>query len=572
MIHFNLINDGWIPVSSLSSREISSIGVKELLRKASEYQCVQGDTPLETAAIYRLLIAFVHAAYADQDKSSLSDLETWRRLWLEEQRFDGDIIDAYCNKYQSRFNLFDDARPFYQHAKLTGKVEPVSSLMGHVSSGADATLFNHNTKENSVQLSLGKAARAIVTIHAFGLAGTKGSTSQFGDAPCARGVMFFVEGDNLFETLFLNLFERDLRSHRLKYREEDRPVWELGDAFASSPKRPYGLLDHLTWQNRRILLIEPKGENEQIAEMIYAPGLKSSDVKAKSVREVFNPFYHWNAKTDDSGARDPSERSHSPIVFREGKALWRDSATLFELPLEDEGRDKPPAPLTHVRILADEGVVPRHRTYRLLAIGACTESGRDKTFFYRAENLLLPLDYLDERNASLVSDLANAISLAEKVGKLLNRCAFLLAWLVTKPTTPDQEFEEPGKPFDEQTRIETKYTAGANERSKDQDAQKAYKLFSSFGVERLYWSGLETQFYRFLQDLPSEPEEAKEEWRKQLRRAARATFKQATDYAGADRRALRAVIKAQEQFDMGVGYLLNVKTINSNQGGDSDGK
>jgi len=530
---------------------------------------MQGTTPLETAAIYRILIAFIHSAYLHQaPPQDVAALENWERIW-QEQNFDEEIINMYCDHSKQLFNLFDDTRPFFQDQNLMGKEESISSLMAHISSGADATLFNHNTNASSIRLGFDQAARAVITIQSFGLAGTKGSQVSFNDAPCARGIMFFVEGNTLFETLMLNLFERDLRSHRMKQRDKDAPAWEQSNPFASDPLRPYGLLDHLTWHNRRICLVKPIDNDNLVTQMIYAPGLKTSDPK-KTVRDVFNPFHHWRAKAGVDETGEKSDRSHSPLVFRQDKALWRDSAVLFELPSDDDSRDKPPASLAWVRELAEEGIVPYEQSYRLLAVGACTKPGQDKTFFYRAESLPLPMKYLDRSLSELISDLGTATKQAEDVGKLLNRCAFLLAWLIRTPSTPDTQFNESNKDFEKQELIDAKFARGKNERSKDREAQQVYQLFSAFGVERLYWSQLEAHFYRLIQDLPNDPEAAKEKWREYLKRIARAAFNQAITYAGTDRRAQRAIVKAEEQFQFGLARLLNIKRVDSMNGGETN--
>ncbi len=150
-------------------------------------------TPVETAAIYRILIAFIHSAYLHQaPPQDVAALENWERIW-QEQNFDEEIINMYCDHSKQLFNLFDDTRPFFQDQNLMGKEESISSLMAHISSGADATLFNHNTNASSIRLGFDQAARAVITIQSFGLAGTKGSQVSFNDAPCARGIMFFVE-------------------------------------------------------------------------------------------------------------------------------------------------------------------------------------------------------------------------------------------------------------------------------------------------------------------------------------------------------------------------------------------
>jgi hypothetical protein len=210
-------------------------------------------------------------------------------------------------------------------------------------------------------------------------------------------------------------------------------------------------------------------------------------------------------------------------------------------------------------------VLDKSHRYQLMALGMA--KSRASLEFLRAETLPLPVELLTQETC--VADLTTALTIAEKVGKLLNRCTYLIAWLVYKPTTPDEKFDEPKKNFDEQTLIDNKLKAGQNDKSKDKEAQQTYKLFSSFGIERLYWSQLENHFYRFLQNLPDQPEAAVKEWRGHLRRTARAVFTQAQQYAGNDRRALRASVQAEAQFERGLAWLLSIQQPKSNPGGDS---
>ena len=554
---FNLVTSEWIPVTGKENNEISKIGICSLLKNANDYKNIQGTTPLETSAIYRLLIAFIHSAYLEQYKSQdfLEPL-LWNNYW-QQQSFDKNVISKYCDKYNPHFYLFDSSHPFYQDVKLSGDIESVSSLIAHISSGDDPTLFNHNVRTDPIKLSIDRAARALITIQSFGLAGTKGPHATFSDAPFARGISFFILGDTLFETLMLNLIELDLPGHRLKYSSKDQPTWLQPDPFLEDPRRPFGLLDYLTWQNRRIKLIEPDDKGE-VVSMIYRPGLKTSDTKTKSVRDVFNPFYNWTAKDSEKPKRK-NERSHSPILFKQDKTLWRDSAALFELSEDEDNHNKQPAPLLRVRELAAQGIIPYNKVYSILAIGTCTELGRDKTYFYRSENIPLPLQYFNAKQTWLIENLSTSINHAEKINILLNRSTFLLAWLIGKPLTKEEEFNETVKPFDEQIRIDNKIASVKNEKGKDHSSQQIYKLFLSFGTERLYWSNLEIYFYRLIQDLPKEPVKALENWRKNLKRVAHDAFNHAVVCAGRDIRAQRAIAAASTQFEFGMSELLNVK-------------
>ena len=101
-----------------------------------------------------------------------------------------------------------------------------------------------------------------------------------------------MEGDSLFETLMLNLFDQDLPQHRLKRQAEDRPAWEMDDPFLDDVRRPYGLLDHITWHNRRVRLFRDghRIDGLFVKDMQYDIGLRTTDNANQTVREIFNPM------------------------------------------------------------------------------------------------------------------------------------------------------------------------------------------------------------------------------------------------------------------------------------------
>lgn len=72
-----------------------------------------------------------------------------------------------------------------------------------MASGNAGTLFNHETETGMVALSPAEAAQALIAMQSFGLAGLCDPSQRlvYTDAPCARGVVLFLSGDTLFETL-----------------------------------------------------------------------------------------------------------------------------------------------------------------------------------------------------------------------------------------------------------------------------------------------------------------------------------------------------------------------------------
>ena len=68
------------------------------------------------------------------------------------------------------------------------------------------------------------------------------------------------------------------------------------------------------------------------------------------------------------------------------------------------------------------------------------------------------------------------------------------------------------------------------------------------GAERYFWSRLEAQFIRLVEDLPQHSTEAVKTWDDKLIQLARQAFEQAVRIAGGSR-ALRAYGKSADYFD-----------------------
>lgn len=104
---FNLLDQPWIPCTDLDGR-MEELSLRETLARAHELRAVQGDSPLETASLYRLLLAVIHSVLRGPKTP-----DEWAALW-QARRFDINRFDDYFKKWHSRFDLFDKERPFYQ--------------------------------------------------------------------------------------------------------------------------------------------------------------------------------------------------------------------------------------------------------------------------------------------------------------------------------------------------------------------------------------------------------------------------------------------------------------------------
>lgn len=505
---FNLIDEHWIPCIRLDGTS-DELGLRQVFVQAHQLREIRGDSPLETASLYRLLLAVLHRVWGPKGWS------TWNQLW-QHGKFDHAQLTQYLDlqRVHSRFELFDQQRPFYQAQDSRAGIKSVINLVLEMASGNNATLFDHHTEDGDLALTPAQASRALVTAQAFGIGGLSGLPEKFTDAPCAKGIVFLASGESVFEILMLNLV-RYQGNDPIPNDPDDCPAWERDDPFEPERTLPQGYLDYLTWQNRRIWLFpESTPEGVVVKQMCWAPGLRLD------VNDI-DPMKHYLAN---------KEKGVHPLSFNPERALWRDSATLFRL-ADPKDQTRAPKVVKWLADLANQGMLEMDRQYQLMALGMA--KNRASVDFFRSEQLpVRPVFLTDETQ---LGNLSSALELAEGVGSLLQWATFTLARLILHPTLTDEKLK--GKPSKE-----------ASERIEP--------LASSWGAERYFWSGLELHFYRLVQDLPSEPQVALRTWRKQLRQAAHSAFDQAESYAGADRRAQRAVVKARDQFELGLNRIL----------------
>ena len=499
---FNLIDQPWIPCIS-SNGKVLELSLRDTLNQAHQFRGIAGDSPLETAAIYRLLLAVIHSALRGPKSSSewndLWQAGTWNAPWLNE----------YLDRWRHRFDLFDPVCPFFQADDERVRPKSLISLAMDAASGNNAALFDHHTETTGMEVTPSKAARILITAQLFGLCGLSGLEQKFTDAPWARGIIFLVEGDNCFQTLALNClrFGGDYPTD-VPTTGEDQPAWETDDPNQAR-EVPFGYLDYLTWQNRRIKLI-PDGDptSPTIAQVTIAPGLRLA-------ASQLEPFKNY---------RKDEKYGYLATRFLEDRVLWRDSSTLMKI--KDRGEHHPPANFEWVAIQVDHDHIDTHRALCYMALGMANDQA--KVNFFREEHMPLPLAYLESNE--LVGKLETALLLAEETRKGLRSAASWLAVLMIAPN-------DSGKKWNEINRI-TK--------------EQATQLYDYWNVDHGYWGALEIPFYHLLEGLPNDPGAAMETWKETLKQAAWKALERAADQAGNSVQSLKAAVRARSNL----GYQL----------------
>jgi CRISPR system Cascade subunit CasA len=432
-----------------------------------------------------------------------------------------DAVNAYLDKWRHRFDLFDAERPFYQSPDDRMRTKSTISLSLERASGNNPTLFDHHTEKGGETLTPAQAARILITAQAYGLTGLSGVQGvTFTDAPCASGIIFLIEGDNLKQTFLLNMIQYPPdNDHFSVYTNKDKPAWEMDDPFTLDRANPFGYLDYLTWQNRRILFHpEPSEGGTVIRTMTMGPALRYDP-------SLLDPMKHY---------RPHKKLGHVAVSWNENRIFWRDSASFFTFH-DDE---RPPATFKWLReLIFAERILDPHFLYRCRAIGISKRQA--KVFFFREERLPLHSAYLVDEQ--LVGKLEIALEKTNTLAFDLVQSARLMGMLQQLPVVEDNGWQKQWQ----------RLNVNAKGRISDWIAHT--------GMERNYWAGLDIPFQAFIIDLAHNQEKALVDWDNQLRMSAQAAFERVDEYAGKGVRSFKAIARGQRYFNYRLNKLLSNK-------------
>jgi CRISPR system Cascade subunit CasA len=510
---FNLVDQPWLPCVTTDSQSVE-LSLREALLQAHELRELYDPSPLVTVALHRLLLALLHRTYNGPE-----GIEEWSAIW-NSGRFATDQLDRYLDNWRHRFDLFDDECPFYQVPFIVELAEPkqwspISRLAQEAAAGNNATLFDHRVDAAPRAISAAEAARSAVAMQAFAVGGGVSKPFNFGHGPITRGFTLLALGDTLFQTLALNLLPYNQDSPIPRDNRPDLPAWEWDER--PTPRQagstPAGYLDYLTWQSRQIHLFpRPDSTVEwcQFRQQMKLPPEAPID-----------PFKSYIV--------DP-KTGRSARSFRRERALWRDSAALLEQTqaYPSGASSRWPglvewlAQLTEGR---EEGLIGDLPHVRLAALGLSTEQGKAASvILWRREELPLPLALLADRDA--ISNLAEALSVTELVGRLLSQTAKRLAELLLVPMSQEGD-------------------------GRKADPAQAKELARALALEQRFWPRLDAPFAALITALPEDQEQddsAVSAWAGAVRAAAIDAFEETADSLDRSGRALKAVAAERGRF------------------------
>ncbi|MBD3306844.1 type I-E CRISPR-associated protein Cse1/CasA, partial [candidate division KSB3 bacterium] len=404
MSDFNLIDEPWIPCIDLNGRG-DEYGIRDTLLKAHKLREICDDSPLVTVAIHRLLLAILYRAFMGPN-----DMAGWKQLFNVRSFQGNNEIDNYLTKWKNRFFLFDDQYPFMQVAGLdlneyqpNGKLkkDKTDGLMVLVREAPDKRgriLFDHRVGTERPEYESKQIARMILSAQSYSGTGvaSSGRITQNGNdrvinptqrrtAPCVKGLVLWLQGENLFQTLLLNLIPRN-------YVANDKPSWEDGSIIEvairswKKPRSFAGTAQRFAPLSRFIRIIDRK-------QMFFTNGLKT-------IPDSDDPMKAYSRPDDKS--------EYEVLKLREDRAAWRDAYALFSL---GSSVRKPPEALNHLARLDSQVSHPKANI-----VGIATD--KNKIFLWRHERMPVPAEILI--NVNLIERLGGLISEAEAVGSELS--------------------------------------------------------------------------------------------------------------------------------------------------------
>lgn len=487
---FSLVDEPWIPCERQDGSRVE-LGIEAVLANAHEIRAVIDSSPLVTAALHRQLLAVLHRCFGPPD------IRAWIELYRSRQ-FDAKALSRYLAEWRERFDLLHPERPFYQVRGLRFDPDPIDVLVTERTAwGGGVNLFEHRPKGVGTTLEFGEAARLLLVAHAYspgGLVRKPGEPASASAGPLNRGAIVLIRGDTLFETLLLNLlvYSPDDGYPIPGRPERDAPAWEsaaLPRALLrkDEPRRvPYGWLDLLTWQSRRLELRVERGRVVGCTRCV-GQGLASD--------RPHDPMLAW---------RIDEKRGALEVGFDENRAFWRDSHALFRA---SEGAKDVQCPKTVAQLARIElrPVVALKRRFTLDLLGM--RGDQASILLVRAERVPVSARVLSD--PELGESVRDALDTVERIAVALKKALFEL-----------------GK------------CAIAGERNPDAEDVRA--VTKSLGCEGVFWAKAKVLFDRYLQALGGDEAAARVAFARDVRLEARRELERGARALGTSARALRA--------------------------------
>lgn len=447
---FNLVTEPWIQVLDKDGnpKEVSLLDVFE---NAASYQRLAGDMASQDLVILRLLVAILTTVYSrvdangeiyewltldekmhlkevDEEDYDCDDLiNTWHLLY-KNGKFSKSVAQ-YLKENSSKFDFLGDD-PFYQvnkeaydqevpankkvnikNPKGTVDIKQINRTISE--SNNSPAIFSPRTRQTKNEVNLAQLVRWIITYQSFTGVTDKTKVNSKKKFSVSAGWLYglnpvFAQGENLFQTLMLNLvFSEEYRT--------GKPFWEFENAveyIEFLKEEPFARdlsISTLYTLWSRMLHIEWINEEP----IIFTAGLPKLD----STEAFIEPMTTWR-RNKKTGEVYPATKHLNDLT----KAMWRNFGQYVRTTDSDELEDMhEPEIIKWLRNVQDNEYLPTDtsltlRTITLISDGNATSQSPvveiNDGFRIRADVLF------DKNNKDYwPEDIENMIDLTQQVGK-----------------------------------------------------------------------------------------------------------------------------------------------------------
>lgn len=234
---FNVINDDWLYVR-YKTGEVKQVSIRQAFIDADIIECLETPvyhgTPLYlyNIPVIQLFTTILLATYYKPEHDFISSEKSFIYGELKNNGWNISNIIDYLDKYQNKFNVFDDTYPFMQDIKLkTDEVDDTLSYISKISLVAPAgnnVLFEHNT-EKSISMETYKLSidELVYTLLYTRYLGSSPMAAQYPHKSlCGNATLFITcSRETLKQTIIANTLPLENNNDDEYYY--DRPVWEF---------------------------------------------------------------------------------------------------------------------------------------------------------------------------------------------------------------------------------------------------------------------------------------------------------------------------------------------------------
>ena len=416
-MEFNLLDEPWIRVMTEDCTVVER-SLMQVLLNSHQYQRLAGELPTQDVALLRLLLAILQTVFYRVDPEGEDDpiedraaaIRRWQALW-NAGRFPVQPIRTYLETWKDRFWLFHQEHPFYQvPAAAVGTKFKASKLNGELSESAHKMrLFPLRDGEEKETLSYAEAARWLVTLIGFDDSASTKKETGTGTGWLGDRVNVYAIGENLFETLMLNLVF--LKDGRYVWAE-NMPAWEQ-PTMTTAKKREIPLPDNqaelLTLQSRRLIL--SREENRVTGFSSTGGDFFGKEGRVNAFSEQMTL---WRAgKTPKNAVPQFVPASVDPW-----RQMWRD----FEVILGRREDTHIPGVVAWLTELRRKNVIPRKYVH-IASVGVTYDSKKGSIADIISDHLDFQMSLLDAAGELWIVLVGGEIHLIDKVARALGALA-----------------------------------------------------------------------------------------------------------------------------------------------------